>query len=541
MKCLGFATPLSGSSYAWIALLLSAALMMPACSDDARRAKSTPDVVDTTDPDASQGDDIVDQVDAVVDPPPVQPTTGPGKVLDVEAARELSRLGLQIRTAESNLISVASVQSQVYKIDFTFRSQSVFGTAWTHDATMFVPLVLNPSLVAGAFIVVQHGTQNDVKDISQTGEFRINYAARITAIFGIPSVVVTNLPGPIDLNKGPQEWQGQGAAACFGQSVPALRYTPCLLEVLRNTDDASADPFRYLAFGWMRAVTAAVEVSRRAPEQSWNGDGPIDFRLSRAIILADGDRAVGARMAAAVDTRIDGVFGAGADFGALSQLLPKMKAAWSQNYGWFGDVDAFRLWLQTDAGKAWHDTVDPMRWPVMIADKSFVNALGTKDPNFPLSAYALMALAFGPDTNRFVVANYGAGIGTQDHLLNWMAFATHVYLGRNWLNAKVTATPSGGNIAIAATAIGSAEARGSAMSYVQQHTRDDGDFRNAVWNTDFLASDGPMSWSGNHAPITQNSAAFVDVYEEDEVLTILEDVGVVPVAGTWSSPILVFD
>src|SRR5690606_7072180 len=308
-----------------------------------------------------------------------------------------------------------------------------------------------------SFVIVQHGTSNEVEKVSSPAEFRVNYAAMLTAIYGIPSLVVTNLPGPLDLNHAPATWKGKGHASCYGPGIPAERYTSCMMDILRKTDDATADPFRYVAFGWMRAVTAAAELSKRQSTYAWENEEPVAFDLSRAVILAEGERAVSARMAAAVDKRIDGVFGASADFGALDKLIPQIKDLWHSDYGWFGDISAFEAWIKTDAGKKWQNTVDPVRWSEMIAKKSFVNAAGTNDPNFPLQAYEGMKSAFGADTNRYVASNYGTGFGTQVYLFNWMAFVAHVYLGYDWLTVNTVVTPDRGNMAIVTTTSGAAQ------------------------------------------------------------------------------------
>lgn len=470
-----------------------------------------------------------------------QPEGGPGAVLDVNAAHDLRALGLQVSTADSRPISVSSVGSSVYKIEYSFRSQTIFSSVWTHDVTLFVPMKKNPSLKPGAFVILQHGTSNEVDKVSSPAEYRVNYAAMLTAVYGIPSLVVTNLPGPMDLNHAPLTWKGKGHASCYGPAIPAARYTSCLLDILRQTDDATADPFRYIAFGWMRAVTAAVELSKRASSYEWENDEPVEFELSRAVILAEGERAVAARMAAAVDTRIDGVFGASADFGALDILIPQIKDVWHRDYGWFGDIAAFETWIKTDAGKAWQKTVDPVRWPEMIAAKSFVNAAGTNDPNFPLQAYSSMEPAFGADTNRYVAKNYGTGFGTQVYLSNWMAFVAHVYLGYDWLKVDTAVTSDRGNVAIVATTSGGGDGVEASVSYVQQHRQDDDtDFRDTNWSTESLRLNGKV-WEGDFAPIVEHVALVSEVIQQEMAASILEGQPKVPITGTWSSPTLLIN
>ncbi len=521
-----------------IAMLLFCAVNLnAACSDDsgggANVNNSLSDDVNTTDSGKDTGD-VEDTGDGKLE----QPQGGPGAVLDVNAAHDLRALGLQVKTADSRIITVSAVGASVHKIEFSFRSQTIFNSVWTHEATLFVPIKPNPNLKPGAFVIVQHGTSNEVDKISSPSEFRVNYAAMLTAVYGIPSLVVTNLPGTLDLNSAPSTWKAKGHPSCYGPGIPAARYTSCMLDILRQTDDATADPFRYVAFGWMRAITAASELSKRASTYEWENEHPSKFELSRAVILAEGERAVAARMAAAVDKRIDGVFGASADFGALDTLIPQIKDVWYKDYSWFGDITAFGAWIKTDAGKAWQKTVDPVRWPEMIAKKSFVNAAGTNEPNFPLQAYSSMKSAFGADTNRYVAKNYGAGFGTQTYLSNWMAFVAHVYLGYDWLTVDTTVTPDRGNMAIVTTTSGAVNGLEASVSYVQRHRQDDDlDFRDTSWETEKLTLDGP-NWVGEFAPIVNNVAIVSEVVQEQMIPSILEDQPQVPIVSTWSSQTL---
>ncbi len=542
MKCASGVRKMGKSRFG-VMLLVCMMFWVVGCSDDSEGGndkQNNASFEDVSDSDSEQ--DSGGDSDSGDTEPLEQPTSGPGAVLSVADAHDLRAIGLQVRTADSRPILVGAVGEMVYKIEFSFRSQTIFSSVWTHDATLFVPMKINPALEPGAFAIVQHGTSNEVDKVSSPAEFRVNYAAMMTAVYGIPTLVVTNLPGALDLNYAPASWKGQAHGSCYGPSIPSGRYTSCLLEILRKTDDPAADPFRYVAFGWMRAVTAASELAKRASTYAWEDEGPMAIELSRAVILAEGERAVSARMAAAVDKRIDGVFGTSADFGALNALILLMKDVWHENYGWFGDIDAFESWLKTDAGKAWQNTVDPVKWPEMIGSKSFVNAMGTSDPNFPLKAYDLMKSAFGADTNRYVAKNYGTGFGTQTYLTNWMAFVARVYLGFDWLTVDASAELDRGNVSIVATTQGSAEGVAATVSYVQQHRNyDDADFRDTVWNTDLLYEDGSKRWVGDLAPIVENVALVSEVVQEELVPSIVDGQPMVPIAGTWSSSTVVVE
>ncbi|MFU8805639.1 MAG: hypothetical protein ACNA8W_17635, partial [Bradymonadaceae bacterium] len=451
----------------WMGLLLIASLSVVACSgNDDRRGGEREDIGDP--PDTGFEDVAVPDAELDGDGPPPRPMDGPGAVLDAEAAQNPAGLSLVVRTAESGPQPVSSVGSEVYRIDFTFRSQTAWGSEWNHSAVVFIPLEISATAPEGAFVIIPPGTPNEVRGVSEGPAYRNNYAARFTAIFGIPSMVLPGLPGPVNLQQGPSAWQGEGPAECFGASLAPSRYASCLLTILSNTDDIEADPFRPLANGWMRAITAAEEVARQAPTTTWRDDGPVSFSLSRALILADEERAVGARMAAAVDDRIDGVFGV-ADFGALSSYVATMQSAWRSDYGWFSNPGAFSTWLDTPAGARWRDTVDPSNWPHMIAEKHFVNVGATNHPRFPLNSANEFMAAFPETSNRLMVHDHGAGFGTQEHLTAWYAFVTRVYLNRPWLRVSVTSEPSGSNFDITATATGEASAQGARLAGVQQH------------------------------------------------------------------------
>lgn len=531
------------SAWKWMFLSATVAALM-ACSGDERRGG----VQDAgASDDAFEGDAALPEGDtAPVVPGGPRTTDGPGAVLDVDKAQDPLGLNLEIRIADSGLQPVSAVGSEVYRIEFGFRSQTTWGSPWNHQATLYVPLKLNEAAVEGAFVILPPGTANEVSNVSTSEAYRNNYATRLTAVFGIPTLVVTGLPGTISLQQGPASWAGLGPSECYGASLAPRNYVPCLLTILSATGDLEADPFRLIAYAFMRTVTAAEQVARQASTTSWRNEGPIEFTLSRAIILADDERAVGARMAAAIDERIDGVFGA-ADFGALPTLVETIESAWQANYGWFRDPSTFAVFLGTEAGQAWRQSVDPTLWPHLIAEKHFVNAGATNHPLFPLSAVDEALGGYPLEANRLVVNDYGAGFGTQAHLSSWYALVTKAYLGRPWLRVSATATRSGSNFDIVARGEGASAAQTASLASIQQHQNgDDRDFRDAIWVTQGMTpgtggDPQGQTWTGRVAPIVTHGAGFVTVGDAANVPTIFDDPAEVSVPGFWSSPILFFD
>lgn len=470
---------------------------------------------------------------------------GPGAVLDVPAARDRQTLAMDISLENTGTLTARGngFQGEVYEVDFTFVSQPVPGGEWQHKASLYVPTTLSPEAVDGAVAIVPAGTDNPVSGVSSQGAFRNNYAAAMTAALGIPSMVVSGLPGSVDAGAGPTDWQQKGPARCTAGPLPPQRYVPCMLAILQATDDLQADPFRPIAYGWMRAVSAAIEAADRLDERAFPEEPPIwDLKLDRAVILADGEAAVGARMAAAVDVRIAGVFGS-ADFAELPALLEQMQTNWTTDFGWFDIVgaEAFATWMSGEAGSRWRGTVDPAQWSELLDGKAFVNARGTQDPRFPLGAGARLTDHFPGDTRRVTAPNYGAGIGSQAHLIGWYAFVGHVFLDAAWNDLQTFTSRDGGNVVLDMTAVGEGPVEGAAVAWIQQHRMaDDADYRDAVWQTtEATMADG--QWSAGYAPVVERAAGVGLMQQSMMLPTILDGTQNWSLKPTWSGRIHLSD
>ena len=517
-------------------LLLFLATLSVGCSkNDGGNGAPNGDTSEMTSSDAtSSTDGSTTQIDPVGD-------RGPGRVLDVPAARQTQDLNLRISTENSGDVVARGqgYQTEVFELDFEFESQDLWGETWRHKSSLFIPHELSDAGKNGAFVIVPAGTKNPVDKVSQPNVFRNNYAGIVAATMGIPAMVVANVPGAVDLKQAPDNWQGKGPAKCFASGLPSSRYTPCLLEILRQTNDAQADPFRHIAFAWMRSVTAVFEAAREANQKQWPDMAPAKFQPKNGLILADGELAVGARMAAAVDIRIDGVFG-NADFAKMARLLDRMNKRWNRDFGWFEKPGKFRQWLGSSAGKAWKKTVDPAAWPQLLEGMSFVNARGTNDPRFPLDAAALIGDVFPNETRRVTAPSYAAGIGSLDHLQGWYGFIAHVHFQKPWSRLSIDATQMQSNVHVEASAAGGATVNGVVVNWLQQHRdTDDGDFRDTVWQGQML-TETRAGWAGDVAPIVTNHAVYVRAENSVEVPTVLDEPKTWEIKPRWSSGFVLF-
>lgn len=525
-----------GSDWAVVGAFVS--VLVVGCSDGGSTGGSEADVVGA---DGRAEADIDRRGDSGKDADGGE-AKGPRRVLDVESAREYRDLEMEISQENSGDVVVRrpSFQTEVFELDFRFQSQQIWGSAWEHPSALYLPDEINPAAPEGAFVIVQSETKNPVPDVSEQARYRSNYAGAVAAAMGIPALVVANLPGTVNLREAPEEWSGVASERCYTAGLPAERYTPCLLEILRVTGDLEADPFRHVAYAWMRSVTAGIDAMRVSEQLEWPEDrAPLDWRPERALILADGARAVGARMAAVADSRIDGVFG-NADFAKLSELFVAMERQWSADYGWFDDPGAYREWLADEKGREWKETVDPAEWRGLFGDTRFVHSRGTGDDRFPLGSGRLVAEAFPGDAPQVVAPGYGAGIGSAEHLWGWYGYVAHVYLNRPWGRVSADTEASGANIAVRASMEGEAEVEGAVVYWMQQHReRDDHDFRDAVWQTTEMSVDNG-EWSADVAPIVENHALGVLVETRVDVPTVLEDPASWTIEPRWSSAVEIF-
>ncbi|MFB6350169.1 MAG: hypothetical protein ABEK29_00035, partial [Bradymonadaceae bacterium] len=211
-------------------------------------------------------------------------------MLDVPAARDPAGLDVEISVENSGEVPVSGFgfSSKVWELDVRFTSQTLWGREWRHDTSVYVPVEAHPEATAGAMALVQGTPDNAVGGVSEQSVFRNNYGAMVAATMGVPAMVVTNLPGPTDPSGGPGGWQGEIPGRCRGGSLPAGRYTSCLLQILRRTGDLEADPFRHVAYAWMRAVTAGSRAAAKAGEVDWPDGSPPSFQVDRAVVIADG-------------------------------------------------------------------------------------------------------------------------------------------------------------------------------------------------------------------------------------------------------------
>lgn len=461
---------------------------------------------------------------------------GPEQLVDLERAR--GRPGLEMEVSRENSgktpVITGGFRGEVYEVDFNYRSQTVLGNDWRHQAVMMMPQQRAEGVPEGAFAVVQAQTPNPVSEVSGPGSYQKNYAGLVAAALGVPTMVVSRLPGELDLSSAPDGWSDSGPSRCFGSAIPAERYTPCMLSILRRTDDLRADPFRYLMRGWIRAVTAAESIEAEVELVEWENEPPIQ-NFSRAILLGDGARGVAARMAAAVDPRIDGAY-VNADFARVEEMLAEMQDRWSSDFGWFRDPEAFAGWLETEKGQEWLATVDPARWSEMLEGGVYVDARGLADSRFPLGGGARIR-AVSPEESRSVtVPEYGAGIGSSTHLASWLGFVARVYRDASWVAPETTIERDGGNVDVTLEASGEGTVAGATALWVKQHSNaDDRDFRDTTWSTTQLqSSDG--AWSGRFAPIADNVAIVAQARTEVEISPPGGD-GSMTLTPAWSTPV----
>jgi hypothetical protein len=492
--------------------------------------------------DADMASDLEELGSDAAQPPDLvtRPTNGPWKVLDPIAAADPQGLFMMIDVERAETLSLGMSGREVSEIEFSFQSQSVDGEVWDHSAVLYLPDRPNPAAPEGAFALLQLGTQGSVEDVSEPGLYRLNYAANLTSLIGIPTVLVAGIPGPIAAGRRPA-WAGFAHPSCYGQTVPGLRYVSCMLDIMVGTSDPEADPFRYIAVAWMRALTASVEVARRIPGTNWVNEPPPSLTLSRAVILADAERAVGARMAAGADDRIDGVFAGGADFADIESLIATMDQHWATDFGWISDLGEMNDWLQTAPGVAWSETVDPAKWPDLINAKSFVHAIGSNDPAFPLRHDAAMRAAFPGDSNRVIVHDYESGIGSQFHLDAWWSFVGRVYLGRPWATVAAEVNEERGRVTVRSNLEPELFGANSYAWSPQQHrVNDDQDYRDVVWSPSELGS-VVGAWEGEIVSIVDNRAVFVTINEQARIPTIVDEPSELPTTAHWASPVVFLD
>lgn len=511
---------------------LAVAILAIGCSGE-EPSDDDPDAgrTDATAADAGTEDTVVDPVG----------DEGPGRVLDVPAAHETENLDIRLSVENSGEIPVNGfgLSSTVWELDVRFTSQTLWGETWRHDTSLFVPIEAHPEAADGALAIVQGAPDNAVAGVSKPSVFRNNYGAIVAASMGVPAMVVTGMPGPANPSSGPDAWTGNIPGRCRSGRLPTERYTPCLLQILRRTGDLEADPFRHVAFAWMRAVTAGAEAARRAGATDWPESSPPAFRVDRAVVFADGELAVGARMAAAVDPRIDGVYG-NADFAKLDPLLTRIESRWSGDHGWFRNLGAFRRWLRSESGQSWKTAVDPAEWPDLLEGMSFVNARGTNDPRFPLGSGTLLAEVFPEDTRSVTAANYEDGIGSRDHLMGWYGFIAHTYLDHPWRSVAISTGSMGGNVRVDATLAGDGQTNGVAVDWPQQHREsDDLDYRDVVWQSSALEGSGD-NWSGDVAPIADHYAVYAQGATPFEVELPKADAEPWTFVPRWSSSVVFF-
>ena len=455
--------------------VLLLAFALPACEGDSsvQRQVTTHD----TGEGADGGADFDAAADATVPDPDAKAPVVPGDLLPAEAIASPDQLNLQVKGANVKLMDDPA---GVWLVPFAFRSHVWHGNPWDHPAVLYVPQTL-AAAGASSLIVMQQGTPD--LDAGVDTNIDEDFGARTASLLGLPVLVLGQVPDDTIFNPVESESLSSGYPECFNRLLQQGDLDECATRLTVASKSPKWSLTVAMAKSFLRALTA-VEALGDALAKAEVTDVP-KLTPKHVVIAAAGRRGRALWLAAAADTRVEGIYVAGADAGDLPKFW-ELVAGVSSKAAELSEANGWIELLGGSLGGWWRSMEDPVSLAPLLTDRSILIARGANDPTSPVGATALYVDALPKGTQVAVVDNYGLGVATPKHLEAYRAFVSSVLGDRPRLRVSATWSAVGPwTHAVEATL----EAEGAQAPtvdsmrvwYTDSALVDDPDLRDAVW------------------------------------------------------------
>jgi hypothetical protein len=402
---------------------------------------------------------------------------GPAQLLDEAVFQERPEdLGIDRESIEYQELELDGELVHVLRFDVTtFHDR--FGADWIHPVIVAAPAA--PRLAATDVATLSAGTgtlnpigPDDPDPIygvehppwflgSDTTENLLASYATATSALGVPLVATNIVAATVELDAdtvaaiqavAAQTTDPCDDEVCAGVLSADDKKLDCLQRAALATGDLTFDPFLNWGVAQMRIIDAAEAVLEAAYEELGT---PVDLDWGRLWTLGSSKRGHAQPIAAALDGRIRGLVVSAADVSNFPAFAAQQLAVWEGGYS-FGAPYYGQL-ADPDVHEAWLRAFDPFRWaPEVLADRTYVLAVGARDHLYPIGASLTYADALPDDTRFLLIPDYGHGWGAVDHLAAFRAMIASDLADAPWptLDAawdvdadRVTATVDGGEVA----------------------------------------------------------------------------------------------
>jgi len=436
-------------------------------------------------------------------------------LVDQQALLDRSTLDIVVDETRSGLVP-GDFDNPVWRIGVSFFAHRTLANDWSHDAVLVLPETLPAGVTTAA--IVQGWTENEVSGVSDSVNFLPQYAAVTAERLNMPVLLLDEVPPPLDLTLDATLTEYQPVLTeCFsGPVAEPMLFESCLRELSQRSERPEIYPELLLAISYIRAVTLLEELAEQLPTFTLDFQVP-RFDVEQVAVLASGVPGISLRYAMALDSRIVGVMAASADIGDFRGFHAEQQTAWQNDYA-FGEPTTELSFWGSAASADFIGAFEISSWSSYLADRSYVMAVGTNDPFFPLGTFETYQAVIPTDHNILYVANYEEGMGSSDHLNAWRGFLAHLFHARPWTDISTAFEDDGGNIEVTATVSGSTVIQTVELWYVQRHELlDDTDFRDAVWQSTAMQNQGVGTYTAGFANALDNAAFFVRVFDSQGI------------------------
>ncbi|GMV40704.1 MAG: hypothetical protein AMXMBFR64_24200 [Myxococcales bacterium] len=430
--------------------------------------------------DAGTAEDVADVAQA----PDAKAPVVVAELLPAESIQTAEGLNLQLKGANVKLLDEPA---GVWLVPFAFRSHIWHGNAWDHPAVLYVPQVLAPD-GASALVVMQQGTPD--LDAGVDVSIDDDFGAGTAALLGLPVLVLGQVPDDTIFNPKESPPLTDAFPDCFNRLLQQKDLDDCATLLTLESANPKWSLTVAMARTYLRAITAVAELP--AALQKAEVAGIPVLAPARVVLAGAGRRGRALWLAGAADTRVKGLFVAGADAGDLPAFWALVRAV-SAKAAEQQEADRWAETLAGPLGVWWRSMDDPATLAPSLAGRAVLIARGTNDPVSPLGATALYAPTL--DARTALVDGYGLGVATGKHLEAYQGFVASVLAGRPHLRLTAAWTSSG---AFNHTVEALLEAEGGAAPtvssvkawYTDGATLDDADLRDATWASVDLTPNG---------------------------------------------------
>lgn len=436
-------------------------------------------------------------------------------LVDQQALLDRTTLNIVVDETRSGLVP-GDFDNPVWRVGVSFYAHGALGNDWSHDAVLVLPETLPAGVSTAA--IVQGWTENEVAGVSDSVNFLPQYAAVTADRLNIPVLLLDDVPIPLDLTLDSTLTEYQTVLPeCFsGTIVDPISFEACLRDLSQRTDRPEIYPELLIAISYIRAVTLLEGLADQLPTITLDFQVP-SFAVERVAVLATGVPGMSLRYAMALDSRIVGVMAASADVGDFRDFHAEQQDVWQNDYA-FGEPTTELSFWGSGTGADFIAAFEMSSWSSFLADRSYVMAVGTNDPFFPLGMLEIYEGVLPADHSILYVPNYEEGMGSSDHLNGWRVFLAHLFHSRPWAVISTSFVDDGGNIEVTATVSGSTVIQTVELWYVQRHQLlDDTDFRDAVWQSTAMQNQGVGTYTASFANALENAAYFVRVFDSQGI------------------------